>query len=76
MAYRDNRIGELDLSWQPEQLIADMQAGLFPEGLFDTSELEAIIESVKTPEFKEYDESIADNVEFIECPHCGQKFPK
>lgn len=27
-------------------------------------------------EFKEYDESIADEVEYIECPHCGEKFPK
>ena len=28
------------------------------------------------PEFKEYDESVADDVEFIECPNCGHKWPK
>lgn len=28
------------------------------------------------PEFKEYDETIADDVEMIECPHCGKSFPK
>jgi len=28
------------------------------------------------PEFKEYDESIADEVEYIECPECGHKWPK
>jgi hypothetical protein len=28
------------------------------------------------PEFKEYDESAADDVEMIECPECGHTFPK
>lgn len=28
------------------------------------------------PEFKEYDESVADEVEMLTCPHCGEKFPK
>lgn len=27
-------------------------------------------------EFKEYDESAADDVEYTECPSCGHKFPK
>lgn len=27
-------------------------------------------------EFKEYDESAADEVEFLTCPHCGKTFPK
>ena len=28
------------------------------------------------PEFKEYDESIEDEVEFHECPECGHQWPK
>ncbi len=32
--------------------------------------------SVEPPDFKEYDESIADDVEMIACPHCGKSFPK
>lgn len=28
------------------------------------------------PDFKEYDESVADEVEMITCPHCGKTFPK
>jgi len=28
------------------------------------------------PEAKEYDELIADEVEMIECPNCGHRFPK
>lgn len=27
-------------------------------------------------EFPEYDESVEDEVEYIECPNCGHKFPK
>lgn len=27
-------------------------------------------------EFKEFDESAADDVEYVECPHCGKEFPK
>jgi len=27
-------------------------------------------------EFPEYDESIADEVEYLECPECGHKWPK
>lgn len=28
------------------------------------------------PDFEEYDESVADDVEMIECPECGHHFPK
>ena len=27
-------------------------------------------------EFPEYDESVADEVEYIECPECGHRWPK
>lgn len=27
-------------------------------------------------EFKEYDESVADEVQYCECPSCGHRFPK
>jgi pimeloyl-ACP methyl ester carboxylesterase len=29
-----------------------------------------------TPDFAEYDESAADDVEMVECPECGHRFPK
>ena len=31
---------------------------------------------VEGPEFKEYDESVENEVEWIECPECGHKWPK
>jgi ParB-like chromosome segregation protein Spo0J len=34
------------------------------------------IADLASVEFPEYDETIADDVEFIECPECGHKFPK
>ena len=46
---------------------------------YDADELLAAIESDQSPpnvDFKEYDESTADDVEFITCPECGHKFPK
>ena len=39
---------------------------------FDAKELDLLY----APEFKEYDESVANDVEMIECPKCGHHFPK
>lgn len=33
-------------------------------------------ETQEAPEFPEYDESVADEVEMLECPECGHRFPK
>jgi hypothetical protein len=41
---------------------------------FEKSDLS--LEMYFAPEFDEYDESIADDVEMIECPNCGHHFPK
>lgn len=43
----------------------------------DIGALREMIDSeIPDIDFKEYDESIEDEVEFIECPSCGHKFPK
>lgn len=46
-------------------MLADLaqQSGLYPDGAPDV-------------QFKEYDESVADDVEMVTCPHCGGEFPK
>lgn len=45
LAYLDNRVGELDLAWDPEQLAADMQAGIDMDGLgFLEGELRLLLE--------------------------------
>ena len=43
----------------------------------DIGALREMIDSeIPDVDFKEYDESIEDEVEFIECPSCGHEFPK
>lgn len=43
----------------------------------DAAALRMMIEGNQpVPAFKEYDESAADDVEFLTCPHCGKNFPK
>lgn len=78
LAYADNRAGEVGLAWDAEQLLSDIEAGLKLDDFFRGDELDALLATVQIPdvEFKEYDESIADDVEYITCPHCGQQFPK
>lgn len=49
--------------WDVEQLI---------EWGFEPGELSL----TQAPDFKEYDEDVANDVEMIECPECGHRFPK
>ncbi len=41
---------------------------------FDEAELEKM--GFEIPDFKEFDESVKDDVEMIKCPHCGKSFPR
>ncbi len=75
-AYRDNRSGELSLNWSPEQLLIDKEAGIDFSGLFFENEFDEIADTIPDVDFKEYDETVEDEVEYVECPHCGKKFPK
>lgn len=60
--------------FDPEALLAQLEELPTLEGTgFDLHDLEAL--RVPDSEFKEYDESAADDVKFIECPKCGHKWP-
>ena len=74
LAYADNRIGEMSLDWDAAQILADIDAGVDLSDLWRKDELDELLGTI--PEFKEYDESAADDVEMITCPHCGQSFAK
>ena len=76
LAYADNRVGQLDLDFDPEQILADLNAGVDLSAFWRQDELAALLAGMQPPEFKEYDESVAGEVEMIECPHCGKSFPK
>ena len=43
LAYADNRVGEVSLDWDPEQLLADVNAGVDLEGLFREDELAELL---------------------------------
>ena len=71
----DNRVGEFS-EWD-----ADILGDLIPtlDGLFTgflPAEMDELAASVAPPFFKEYDESIEDEVEYNECPECGHRWPK
>ena len=85
-ALADNRTSSL-AEWnlpQLEKIVAELEdiPDLELEDVgFALDELEQITGnngniSLSDVEFKEYDESIADDVKMIECPHCGKEFPK
>jgi hypothetical protein len=73
----DNATGETS-SWDVEalrQLQVAMPALL--AGLDEVqAEFDAAMAAVPEVDFKEYDESIADEVQYCECPNCGHQFPK
>lgn len=76
ISYGANRIFEIDLNWSPEQLLLDKEAGVDFSGLFYENEFDEITDTIPDVDFKEYDEDIENEVEYIECPHCGEKWPK
>lgn len=48
----------------------------------DNAEIQKLLSTIaekeylNIPEFKEYDESIENEVEYLECPSCGHRWPK
>ena len=75
----DNKLA-LNAGWNEELLrleltdLKEMGANLELVG-FDAMELADIMLG-KDVEFKEYDESAADDVQLVTCPKCGHSFPK
>ncbi len=43
LAYADNRVGELSLSWDAEQVLADLNAGMDLSGLFFDFEIDRLL---------------------------------
>lgn len=76
MAYYDNRAGELGLDWDADQLKLDLDDGLDLSGLWDENEQHMLGISLDKVTFPEYDESVEDEVEYLECPQCGHRWPK
>lgn len=75
LAYYDNRVAQVDLQWDAEQLLADVNAGFDFEHLFSEGELNALLQAnseVLPPEgFAEYGEDI--ETEYC-CPKCSYRW--
>lgn len=72
-----NRIAELNLDWDVEQLLADAQAGLDMQGLFEQSELDAMLAELTPPNFAPVgieEQPRLDQKAPVTCPHCGEEF--
>lgn len=77
LAYADNRSSEVGLAWDAERLLADIEGGIDLGQWFHNDELEALLKAADIPDdWQEYTEAIADDVEYVECPNCGHKWPK
>ena len=74
LALSDNRSAEL-AEWDTGVLAMlgeEIDLGSF----FNDAELAAALEQAPNIEFPEYDESVADSVEYHECPECHHRWPK
>jgi len=75
----DNKVAESD--WDLKNLVIELE-GLEEMNFnleitgFDPDELEAFLDQDLKIEFREYDETIEDEVDWNECPQCGYKWPK
>ena len=75
LAYADNRVGQLDLDFDPEVIAADIAAGLPLDELWqdwELSELGAVV-----PDFEPVgmdEQPRLDQKAPITCPHCGEEF--
>ena len=51
LAYADNRVGELDLSFDAEQIMADVQSGLDLSAFWRPDELDALLNELTPPDW-------------------------
>lgn len=69
------RLKQNQAGWDFDMLANEWDAEQLVEWGFDEGEL-GLIGEPPNVEFKEYDESVASDVQYVECPSCGHKFPK
>ena len=73
LALYDNRTAEL-AGWDMD-VVAELRTEIDLSGLWSRVELAELGVDLSGVEFPEYDESVADSVEWLECPKCGHRWP-
>jgi len=76
LAYADNRVGEIDLEWDAEALLADIESGLDLSGLFDDDELAEMLDglTLEGVGIADPSERLGDDKRMVTCPNCGVQF--
>lgn len=77
LAYADNRVGELSLEWDAEQVLADLNAGMDLSALWRQDEIDSLLAGIQSPNFQPVDASEQPRLDQkapITCPHCGEEF--
>lgn len=77
MAIADNRVGQLDLDFDIEQILSDQQGGADLSWLWKQDELDMMLAELHVPDFQPVDESTQPRLDQkapITCPHCGMEF--
>jgi hypothetical protein len=76
LAAEDNQSALVSIDFDPKVLASEIADGVDFSGIFTEDEQAELLQQIPDVDFQEYDESVEDEVEYIECPHCGEKFPK
>lgn len=74
LAILQNRVGETNLTWDALNLAALAEQGVGLDDLWSEDQLSELLNKMPETAFREYDESVADEVKYHECPECGHKF--
>ncbi len=72
----DNRVGQVSLEWDTLMLAELAAEELDLSKFWSEDELAALLNEPPNVEFREYDESVEDEVAYCDCPACGHRFPK
>lgn len=77
LAVADNRVGELDLAWDIDELLASVADGVDLADLFRQDELDALMQAAHTPDFQPVgidEQGRLDEKKQVQCPHCDMWF--
>ena len=77
LAIADNRASEVGYSPEVEILLEHRASGVDLSPMYREDEIALYAASVTPPnvEFKEYDESVENEVKYHECPNCQHRWP-
>lgn len=77
MAYADNRVGQVSLSFDPVVIASDLEAGLELSGFFFDDELSALLNPIYDPlepQPIDFNQPSDHPAKQCVCPECGHKF--